>query len=310
MVVGIPKALLYFRYSVLWKSFFKNLGIEYIESPDTNREIIRRGTGLAVDESCLSFKVYCGHVDWLMEKCDAILVPRISDFGKAGTVCTRFQAVYDVLTNTYRDNAQRFLNYNVDLRNSESELKAFIKLGRELGIGRSRSILAYLAAKQAERKANEKDVAEQRKLLKEDVIKILVISHCYNALDDYIGGAVFRALRENGAVPILGSAFCTKEALAESLHLSDTVPWLFSRELLGAVALYQDRADGIILMTAFPCGPDSLVNELIVRKIKDKPILNLILDGQEATAGLETRIESFMDIIRFKKEDLKWTEQE
>ncbi len=56
-------------------------------------------------------------------------------------------------------------------------------------------------------------------------------------------------------------------------------------------------------MSTFPCGPDSLVNEVVIRKIKDKPILNLILDGQEGTAGLETRLESFVDIIKFKRKD-------
>jgi predicted nucleotide-binding protein (sugar kinase/HSP70/actin superfamily) len=59
--------------------------------------------------------------------------------------------------------------------------------------------------------------------------------------------------------------------------------------------------DGIILLSAFPCGPDSMVNELITRKVKDVPMLNLVLDSQSGTAGIETRLESFVDIIRFKE---------
>ena len=31
------------------------------------------------------------------------------------------------------------------------------------------------------------------------------------------------------------------------------------------------------------------------------PILNLVLDSQSGTAGVETRLESFIDIIRFKE---------
>jgi len=58
--------------------------------------------------------------------------------------------------------------------------------------------------------------------------------------------------------------------------------------------------DGIIVMSAFPCGPDAMVNEMIQRKIKNVPILNLTLDGQSGSAGIETRLESFIDIIRFR----------
>jgi len=41
MKVGIPKALLYFKYAHLWEGFFKALGVDYIVSPDTNKGIIK-----------------------------------------------------------------------------------------------------------------------------------------------------------------------------------------------------------------------------------------------------------------------------
>lgn len=56
-------------------------------------------------------------------------------------------------------------------------------------------------------------------------------------------------------------------------------------------------------MSTFPCGPDSLVNEIVIRRVRDLPVLNLLIDGQEGTAGLETRLESFVDIIHFKREE-------
>ena len=42
-------------------------------------------------------------------------------------------------------------------------------------------------------------------------------------------------------------------------------------------------------------------NELIARRVKGVPILNLVLDSQTGTAGVETRLESFIDIIRLKR---------
>ncbi len=92
------------------------------------------------------------------------------------------------------------------------------------------------------------------------------------------------------------------QAQKDSLQICERVRWIMSRELLGAIQKYHDRIDGIILLTAFPCGPDSMVNEMIIRRVKDRPILNLLLDSQDASAGIETRLESFIDIIRFRKE--------
>ena len=85
-------------------------------------------------------------------------------------------------------------------------------------------------------------------------------------------------------------------------NICKDVPWMVNRELVGAIDLYHDMVDGIILITAFPCGPDSMMNEMIIRRVKDKPILNLLLDSQDGNAGIETRLESFVDIIRFRKE--------
>ena len=45
-----------------------------------------------------------------------------------------------------------------------------------------------------------------------------------------------------------------------------------------------------------------MVNEMIIRRVKDRPILNLLLDSQDGSAGVDTRLESFIDIIRFRKE--------
>jgi len=90
-------------------------------------------------------------------------------------------------------------------------------------------------------------------------------------------------------------------ALKRSRELSPTCKWELNREILGGIALRRGDVDGIILLSAFPCGPDAMVNELIARRVKGVPMLNLVLDGQSGTAGVETRLESFIDIIRFQE---------
>ena len=44
-----------------------------------------------------------------------------------------------------------------------------------------------------------------------------------------------------------------------------------------------------------------VTNDAIVRCIQGKPVLNLTIDAQSGTAGLETRVESFIDILRYQK---------
>lgn len=44
-----------------------------------------------------------------------------------------------------------------------------------------------------------------------------------------------------------------------------------------------------------------MTNDAIMRYIHGTPILNLMIDAQSGTAGIQTRVESFMDILRFQQ---------
>ena len=111
-------------------------------------------------------------------------------------------------------------------------------------------------------------------------------------------------LKGAGVIPLRADLVDRDAALKHSRELSPTCKWEISREILGGVSMLREQADGIILLSAFPCGPDAMVNELIARRVKDVPILNLVVDSQTGTAGVETRLESFIDIIRFQRGEL------
>ena len=151
MKIGIPRAFLYYKYHHLWENFLDGLAVEYIVSPETNKDIVNRGMNAAIDEACLSSKIYLGHVDWLIGKCDYILVPRISGFGSAGTVCTKFNAIYDVVINTFRDRDIRIVDYNIDDKITENEMLAFVSIGKQLGKKKSQCVWAYIEEKQFEK---------------------------------------------------------------------------------------------------------------------------------------------------------------
>lgn len=97
ITIGLPRALLYYRYYALWRTFFQELGMEVAVSAPTDRDILDRGAALAIDEACLSLKIYLGHVAALVGKCDYILVPRVSNFGRQRSMCTRFESTPDLV---------------------------------------------------------------------------------------------------------------------------------------------------------------------------------------------------------------------
>lgn len=301
ITVGLPRAMLYFRYRTLWRAFFQELGMDTVTSAPTDREILERGTALAIDEACLSLKIYLGHVAALVGKCDYILVPRVSNFGWHRSMCTRFEAMPDLTWNVFRESGQKFLSYDVDELMKRKEKTAFLDLGQTLGCPAKEVRRAYKAARKAEDLQYKARVQKQEQLYKKEGLKILIAAHSYVIEDQYIGRSVTDYLKEAGVVPLRADLVDRDGAIKRSRELSPTCKWEISREILGGIVQHRGDVDGIILLSAFPCGPDAMVNELITRRVKGIPMLNLVLDSQTGTAGVETRLESFIDIIRLKE---------
>jgi len=299
MKIGLPQALLYHRYGPLWETFFKELGCEIVLSGESDPEILADGVNFSIDECCLPAKIYMGHVNRLIGRCDYILVPRVHSFGKRESTCVKFDAMYDIVKNTFR--YAMLLDYDLDVYEGKTEAKGFAGMGKTLGFGYRQSLLAYQKAKKAQEAAEKQKTAAQLKLLQGSGLKILIAAHPYNTYDKLIGRPITDYIKKLGAVPIYADGFDKKECAQKATEISEHLYWTYNKELVGAIAMYKDRVDGIILLTAFPCGPDSLVNELLIRKLHGVPVSNIILDGLQGEAGLETRIESFIDIIEAKR---------
>ena len=299
--IGLPRAMLYHRYSMLWTVFFQQLGAEVVTSRPTDKEILDQGTALCVDEACLSEKIYLGHVKSLIGTCDYILVPRISNFGHKHMMCVRFEAMPDIVKNVFRDVPQKFLTYNLDVLQKQDEKSAFYGMGNQLGFDKKTIKKAYATAKAVEQRAWKKQLAEQETLYKSAGTKILVAGHSYVIEDPFLGKPVMDVLRKLDVTPIRADITEREAASKRSTILSPTIKWELNREIVGSLMVNKSKVDGIILLSAFPCGPDSMIDEMIQRRMKGVPILTLTLDAQSGTAGVETRLESFVDIIHFKE---------
>lgn len=318
--IGIPRALLFHRYGTLWQTFFEELGFQVVVSEDTTRAIVEAGDAASIDEACLASKVYMGHARDLLDKADALFIPSFASVNHRAGFCTKFQSLPDLVSNTFKDEGVRVISLDLEDATDEKKTKAaYLDLASRLGANARTAKRAYkaaISAQAAEDASTAKHAAETlalmakyRKVAAADPAKkesapplILLIAHPYLAHDPYVCGDIISAIEGTDAVVVFADEVDHAKALKRSFDFSETLPWLVNRELAGAAMELQDAVDGMVIVSAFPCGPDSLFSDALMRRMKEKPILNLMIDAQNGSAGVQTRVESFIDILRFKQE--------
>ena len=294
--IGIPRSFLYYRNYILWKNFFEIIGCNIVLSPNTDSDIVKVGSKLSVDESCLPSKIYLGHINYLIDKCDYVLIPRIYSYGRKKRVCVKFNGIYDVVNNIFPD--IKILDYNIDNLKFKYELFGFIKMGLKLNGNIFRIIYAYIIGKIKEYKYNKTLILKQDKVMRSNRLKVLIVSHPYIVYDKYLSSNIINYLKDEDIDILYSDRMNRKESIYYAEEESNTLYFLYSKENIGSAFYYKDLVDGIIFLSSFPCGVDSLVNELVIRKIDNVPCINIILDDSTSTGGLYTRLESFVDIIK------------
>lgn len=329
--IGIPRALTFYKQAAMWISFFTSLGCKTHISCPTNKEILENGLEHSVDETCLPVKVFIGHVQQLIRrKLDFIFVCRHQDFGSCDVLCTKLWGIPDICRNTFAlPGGCNWLELNISPSvDGISEKMAWNKVGQALKKGASSIMQAY-------RKATDTQHAYERLLqagimplqalaqaLQEPAhafvqcnrgdmdaegsgaIHIALVGHPYLIYDEHFGSPLVAMLRGLGAkirfVEQLNKEMCRSRGRDISPHLH----WTYNRELIGAAELYvRQGVDGVVFVEAFPCGPDALALDYASRKLRgSKPILRLVLDELNALSGIQTRLESFIDVIRMRRE--------
>lgn len=295
--IGLPRGLLYYYYEKFWIAFFEKLKVEVVVSPLTNKQIINKGLNIANDEMCMALKIFFGHVDYLKDKCDYLLVPRIVNYEFDKQACTNFLCLGDLIHNLF---TIKTIDYNIELSKGDTLKKAFYNIGYKLGFKRKEIKRAYVYANSLFLKEiKRKNHLNYQKLLASD-IKLLIVGYPYNIYDEYIGQPILKYLAKLNIKGIIACDFDPKLTSFQYKSLSKDLYWKYSQELLGAIELCSNKIEGIIFLSSFPCATDSLVNDVVMRKLK-LPYLNLIVDDLDSIAGIETRLESFVDIIVKRK---------
>ncbi|MCX7681306.1 MAG: acyl-CoA dehydratase activase-related protein [Anaerolineae bacterium] len=307
MRIGVPRALSFYRFHPAWAAFFEQLGIELVVSPPTNRTTLEAGLPYAVAETCLPMKLFYGHTRMLVGQVDYLLAPSIQRLTPSSSNCARLIGLPDLLRATMPD-LPPLIAPNIDLSQG---IRALIPLVLEMGAPFTRNPLTLrdaVAAAWSAYRSTRQAMMEGRLTPADfgypigrafpaltDGIPVGVVGHPYNLYDSFINHQLLTRLAR------LGVKALTPERLAPQ-PANDY--WAFEYELVGAARLALKRgAKGLIAVVAFGCGPDAVLLEE-VQRLSDEagiPLMKLVLDEHSGEAGLVTRLEAFVDMLRWRE---------
>lgn len=294
--IGVPRAFLYYSKYILWKSFFEGIGLKIVLSPYTNSDIVSVGKRLDTYESCLPFEIFLGHIRYLKDRCDYVLVPSVSSYGKGKKTCMRFNELDDVVRSIF-PNIQ-IINYNTYYVNGKFEMFQYIKMGLKLNRNIVRVLYAYLIGKYKEKKHNEAVQNTQVNVLKADKLKVLIVAQPYIIYDNYLGADLINYFKKENIGVLFADRLERKEALAYANEFSKDLDWEYSKAIMGSVFYYKAAIDGIIFLSSSRCAADGLVNELVLREIGKLPKINIALeDGMESVETI-TKFEKFIEEVK------------
>jgi len=323
--------LTYFTHFPLWKIFFTELGFEFVTSQPTNKLILNNGIKETVTDACIPIKLFHGHVLALKNKVDYIFIPRMVnvDTEKHITFCPKFLGLPDMIRASI-SNLPPILEVSLDKRNKGKLFlyKACRLLGRQLGKPFNRVLKAYLKAVKFQKKFENflvskkitpieafdyffKNKSNKVNKVNNEVnnfkndLNIAVVGYPYQIYDSYISADIINFLKKKN-VRVWTMEMVPYSVLKRySNRLSKKLFWHFSNKVVWASYHYIDQPfiDGLIHVSAFGCGPDAMVGKLIELECKHKnfPFLNITIDEHTGQAGIMTRIEAFIDMLRYRR---------
>jgi predicted nucleotide-binding protein (sugar kinase/HSP70/actin superfamily) len=293
MKIGVPQGLLYSKYRIFIQTFLEELGAEIIVSPDTNKMILDEGVRYCVDEACLPMKIFHGHVSWLKNRCDAVLIPRFMSIREKEYICPMFCGLIELVSNNIPelprliDTPVYSVEYGKLMKWAEKTGRAVTEDRRKITCALDEALQRYGQAKTG---FNDERYPQ----------RIGLIGHVYNIYDSFINMNLKSKLNGLG-IGVITSEHIDRACIdAQVATLFKKPFWTFAQAYYGA-AVHMCKsgiADGLIYLSSFSCGIDSVVTELIKSEIGDFPFMVLKLDEHTGEAGFDTRIEAFSDMLK------------
>lgn len=295
MRVGIPKGLLYCKYHPFFKTFFHGLGAEIVESDETNKRILDMGVKACVDEACLPVKVYHGHVASIKDQCDLLVVPRIMGVCKQEFICPKFCGLPEMLIHSIPA-LPEITTHPLYMHNEKKMYQWCLSTGLRVTREQRKIRQAFQLATKAQCTL-QTGLFEPGKEL-----TVMLAGHPYLLFDDFLNMNIVKKLRSKG-IGFVTEEFASNRVSGMQLKKLIRKPfWTFQRRLYGAAAAFyeQQNVNGIIYLSSFACGIDSVIVDLIRYHVGEFPMLVLKLDEHTGEAGVDTRLEAFVDMLERK----------
>ncbi len=320
MKIGIPRALLYYYYYPFWKTLFEECGCEVIISDETNKKIISDGCHVTETEMCVPVKIFNGHVAQLLSTdADYIFVPQMHMVSKE-YYCPKFLGIIEVVKYSFADKNDRFLFLNYDTKTEDlDKLSIHLPLTDKLGVTKRtlKKALAKAQKKQEEfRHLNRQGytVCEVYDILfngadikphTDGKLNIALLGYVNNVYDSYVSMNTIERMREMGVNVITFDMLPDKATRLDKRIIKNPF-WTFARRIYNASKYLIARGDidGIIHITAFGCGPDSIIGRLMEGDCDDAniPFLTLRVDEHTGDNHTQTRLEAYIDMLKMRKE--------
>ncbi|OGC18802.1 hypothetical protein A2282_07100 [candidate division WOR-1 bacterium RIFOXYA12_FULL_36_13] len=303
--IGISKAFLTNTLFPLFYNFFDRLGFDVVLPDQVDNEGIKRVSAAL----CYPAEMAHGYLMNLIKKdVDYIFLPHLVELyleksdsyqKEYQSTCFLMQSEPYFLKSSFKEYKDKFLMPILDFyKGWETQENVFASLALQLGLGHHVAKEAFLFALNKQReffKWRKDQGLEILKRLKEnhDEIGIVVFGRAYNA---FLGDA-------NMGIPEKFSSRGLQIIPFDFLPYEDELSeykscWASGQEIIKAasfVAKHQNLYG--VYITNFSCGPDSFLITYFRDIMKTKPSLTLELDSHTADAGINTRVEAFLDII-------------
>jgi len=293
--IGIPRALTTHSLFPLYSTFFSVLGMEGVLSAVDARGELKSHSGF-----CLPAQIAHGAVmDLAQHGLKAVFLPQVArmphdDSQKDSYLCPITQAGPYFLAKAFPET--RFLSPVLDFSRGYAASSAMADMAvRELGVTRERASEAWAAAVGAQTEAECALIELGRQALAQAVLSgkpaILLAGHSYNAYSPEASQSVGKKLSSMGVQVIP----------ADCLMPVATGPtvWHFANQILNAASLATQHPNLFLLcISNFSCTIDAFTHSLLASELGTKPYLILEIDAHTADAGVQTRLEAFLDILQ------------
>lgn len=262
-----------------------------LSGPSTARTVEKAGQ-ISETEHCLPNKLFDAHLAELTASVDMVFVPRVLSTIKDHISCPKFGPLPDAAR---ADIARETEVLSIDIDETARPLsESLMLLGKKLNMPKGRTVAAIKSALTAMEDAKNKMAGPVKRKGRPH---FLLTGHPYAIHDNFIAGPILNKLESMGVdVEFISFADDTP---AKSYILWSTANAIYHK--LNTISA--DEYDGVIQLSVFNCGCDSMMIDTyrgLVRG-KDIPYMYIMIDEHSAQAGVDTRVEAFLDSLRWRQ---------